>query len=1030
MRLLLLLSLSLLAGASSAADVQEIVGSASCTWGPAYWCGGGFRQSRECGATRHCIDNVWSKMRVPQDNDDVCTVCKNMVTEARDTLRSNETQEELKEVFEGSCALIPIKVIRHECDNLVDEFVPELVETLSSEMNPDLVCSTAGLCNSARIDNLLKSYYASNPRKTECDFCKAETVKIKRKIREIAKDDVEDKLLEACGLLGSYSDACRATLIDNFDAVYRMLQRINEQEVCDAVGLCSESLNKVPAVYRSSQPQDVQCEFCEKVIQHWVDTWTANTTQDEFKEVLEALCQKLDRTSRVKHCLHIVDDYYLPWFNFLLHEINPKQICAMVGLCGGSGFMKVNEQIPITMLLPAVGNELHSEPHSYPDYPEEVEGAVGNEISAAPSNRLIGGYFIPQTAIAAEKPGCVICEYAVTELVDYLDNNKTEAAIEKALVRLCLKLPKSVKGQCHDLVVKYGDALIKLLAEDMDPAEICGRLGLCPNPDLVDAHPAALLDHQASLPEEIQVAKWEDDTCALCEMVMEEVFDALNDTSDRRMVKNLLESACYRLPDSLENACVKMVNEFADPIIDAIVNSVDRDMVCTKLKMCASRLPAPPPPRDSKAECVMCETVMAKLDDMIADRQNQAEVKEALSKVCGYIPSMFSSQCKDYVDQYGDMIMDMLAQELSPEMICSQLGFCVKAKARLPSGSDQQCTLCEFAMSTLERILGDKKNEEEVRDALDQLCGYMPKSVSEQCVEYVDAYAEQIIDMITQDLKPHQVCEAIGLCETALSVFPVTPVEHEVEDVGPLCTLCEYTISDLDRYITDPHNEEEVKNALDRVCYELSNPVKDECVRLVNSYLEDLVQMIVSEYTPEEICVAIRMCGPKEEITNNELPPILNEVRPVSPPSSSTSSASAPPFCVICEFAMNIVEKKVLNNRTFDMVERAVEMVCAYMPESVADRCEDFVADYGDEIIRLIVEMELGPREVCAALTLCATPPPAVEEAGMFDARAVGGRKCSWGPSYWCKTPFHARQCGTTRHCEERVWGEERRRRK
>ena len=45
-----------------------------------------------------------------QDNDDVCTICKNMVTEARDTLRANETQEELKEVFEGSCALIPIKV--------------------------------------------------------------------------------------------------------------------------------------------------------------------------------------------------------------------------------------------------------------------------------------------------------------------------------------------------------------------------------------------------------------------------------------------------------------------------------------------------------------------------------------------------------------------------------------------------------------------------------------------------------------------------------------------------------------------------------------------------------------------------------------------------------------------------------------------------------------------------------------------------------------------------------------------------------
>ena len=42
------------------------------------------------------------------------------------------------------------------------------------------------------------------------------------------------------------------------------------------------------------------------------------------------------------------------------------------------------------MLLPAVGNELHSEPHSSYDYPQEAEeGAlVGNEISVAPSNRI------------------------------------------------------------------------------------------------------------------------------------------------------------------------------------------------------------------------------------------------------------------------------------------------------------------------------------------------------------------------------------------------------------------------------------------------------------------------------------------------------------------------------------------------------------------------------------------------------------------------------------------------------------------
>ena len=40
-------------------------------------------------------------------------------------------------MLEGSCDLIPIKLIRSECDQLVDQFIPELVETLASEMNPD-----------------------------------------------------------------------------------------------------------------------------------------------------------------------------------------------------------------------------------------------------------------------------------------------------------------------------------------------------------------------------------------------------------------------------------------------------------------------------------------------------------------------------------------------------------------------------------------------------------------------------------------------------------------------------------------------------------------------------------------------------------------------------------------------------------------------------------------------------------------------------------------------------------------------------
>lgn len=117
------------------------------------------RTAAGCNATKHCIKTVWEDLKVPHDNDSVCGVCKDMVQQARDQLNSNETQEDIKAVFEGSCKLIQLKLIVKECIVIVDQFIPELIETLSSQMNPSVVCSVAGLCNSARIDTLLEVEY-------------------------------------------------------------------------------------------------------------------------------------------------------------------------------------------------------------------------------------------------------------------------------------------------------------------------------------------------------------------------------------------------------------------------------------------------------------------------------------------------------------------------------------------------------------------------------------------------------------------------------------------------------------------------------------------------------------------------------------------------------------------------------------------------------------------------------------------------------------------------------------------------------
>ena len=86
-----ILALLLAIGGASAGNQPRLLGSQKCTWGPSYWCSG-LQQSSKCQATSHCIDKVWNANPYPEDDDEVCTICKNMVKEARDTLLSNETQ--------------------------------------------------------------------------------------------------------------------------------------------------------------------------------------------------------------------------------------------------------------------------------------------------------------------------------------------------------------------------------------------------------------------------------------------------------------------------------------------------------------------------------------------------------------------------------------------------------------------------------------------------------------------------------------------------------------------------------------------------------------------------------------------------------------------------------------------------------------------------------------------------------------------------------------------------------------------------
>ena len=73
------------------------------------------------------------------------------------------------------------------------------------------------------------------------------------------------------------------------------------------------------------------------------------------------------------------------------------------------------------------------------------------------------------------------------------------------------------------------------------------------------------------------------------------------------------------------------------------------------------------------------------------------------------------------------------------------------------SSTGSTCELCEFAITKLDEMLQDKHNEQEIKDALDKLCDYMPMSITDECKTFVSTYTDTIIEMLTNDVTPKEV---------------------------------------------------------------------------------------------------------------------------------------------------------------------------------------------------------------------------------------------------------------------------------
>merc|ERR1711976_369655 len=145
----------------------------------------------------------------------------------------------------------------------------------------------------------------------------------------------------------------------------------------------------------------------------------------------------------------------------------------------------------------------------------------------------------------------------------------------EALDKVCSLLPETIRNQCTDFIDTYADAIIALLAQELDPQQVCTALGLCKS---------TILKAPPYKPPVAAVGG--DEMCGVCETVMQYVDTLLEDNATIHQIEAVMEKVCNFLPSNLQQECENIVETYGPAIIQLIAQYADPEEICQALKLC------------------------------------------------------------------------------------------------------------------------------------------------------------------------------------------------------------------------------------------------------------------------------------------------------------------------------------------------------------------------------------------------------------------------------------------------------------
>ncbi|XP_048579093.1 prosaposin [Nematostella vectensis] len=451
------------------------------------------------------------------------------------------------------------------------------------------------------------------------------------------------------------------------------------------------------------------------------------------------------------------------------------------------------------------------------------------------------------------------------------------------------------------------------------------------------------------------------------------------------------------------------------------------------------------PVMSPKDECTTCKELVKTIYTMASDPTAQNQILSLIKDACTFLGPE-ASECKSLVETYGKAIIQLILSQLSnPDQVCKEIGLCTSktemlkkivmrhlhktpiTKPGIRSPKDE-CITCQEAVNTVYKFVSNPAIEDEIVALLSKVCSEFGAEKA-TCEAVVNTFGKQIVQTLVSLLSDgKKLCTEIGLC-TANKVKAMlvqaaashkvmfTPKKHVLKATYPVktsteCVLCEFVMKELDDMLSKNSTQQEIIQAVEKVCSILPSTIKSKCDQFVQEYGPALIEILEQEVSPKLVCTTLGLCA------NREHRIAMRRSHKLVIGSNET--------CEICTTVMTYLKAFLKNNATDEEIVNFLEKVCNYLPSQIASECNAIVSEYGSTVLQIIANTD--PTTLCKEIGLCSANQHVMKtkilSKHILKAKIVAKRDdlCYLGAPYWCADRRNAVNCEAVHFCEKHAW--------